>query len=152
VFTEGVRQYLEDIRVPLRLACATPSGWPMVLSLWYICRDGHFYCATQRTAKVVSYLRHDPRCGFEVASDSPPYCGVRGQGRATLDEGLGSEILQQLLLRYLDGTDNPLAMRLLARSDHEVAIVIKPVNVFKWNFTDRMKGSIEIVKARPCPD
>ena len=145
------KAYLEEARIPLRLSCVTPSGWPMILSLWYIYRDARLFCATRRSAKVVRYLEDEPRCAFEVASDQPPYCGVRGQGRASLDEGTGPEVLRQLLLRYLGGTESPLAQRLLAQSHNEVAIVIEPVNLFSWNFTDRMKGSFAIDATKPCP-
>jgi hypothetical protein len=88
------------------------------------------YCATQKTAKVVSYLKQERRCGFEIASDVPPYCGVRGRGLATIDAGLGPDALRQLLVRYLGGSGHPLAERLLSRSSTEVAIIIKPVNLY----------------------
>lgn len=152
MITDAVREYLQAITVPLRLSCVTPSGWPMVLSLWYLFKDDRLFCATQRSARVVRYLHLEPRCAFEIASEHPPYCGVRGQGKAGIDEELGQEILATLLKRYLGGTDNPLARRLMAHSQNEVAIVIEPVNLFKWNFTDRMKDSITIDANRPCPD
>jgi hypothetical protein len=152
VITKDIAAYLEETQIPLRLSCMTSSGWPMVLSLWYLYRDQALFCATQQRAKVVGYLENDARCAFEVASDQPPYCGVRGQGWASLDKVLGPEVLQQLLERYLGGTDNPLARRLLAQSHSETAIIIKPVRIFTWNFTDRMKDSIPIETVKPCPD
>jgi nitroimidazol reductase NimA-like FMN-containing flavoprotein (pyridoxamine 5'-phosphate oxidase superfamily) len=150
--TEQVQSYLQEIVIPLRLSCTTPSGWPMVLSLWYLYQDGHLYCATQETARVVAYIRHDPRCAFEVAADQPPYCGVRGQAKARLDDALGAVVLEQLLTRYLGGTSNPLAQRLLARSETEVAILIEPVNLFTWNFSERMKESVKVLVEKPCPE
>ena len=152
MFTSETEHYLSEIRIPLRLSCLTASGWPSILSLWYLYREGNLYCATQETAKVVSYLRHDPRCAFEIAADQPPYCGVRGQGMVTLDSQLGPEILQQLLTRYLGSTDSPLARRLLAQSQHEVAIIIQPIKVFTWNYTSRMKDTVSMVDSKLCPD
>jgi nitroimidazol reductase NimA-like FMN-containing flavoprotein (pyridoxamine 5'-phosphate oxidase superfamily) len=150
--TEQVQSFLQEIIIPLRLSCTTPSGWPMVLSLWYLYRDGLIYCATQESARVVEYLRHDPRCAFEVAADQPPYCGVRGQGKARLDDALGTVVLEQLLTRYLGGTSSPLAQRLLTRSKTEVAILVEPVNLFTWNFSERMKESVRIPVQKPCPE
>lgn len=147
-----VQAYLEKAVIPLRLSCTTPTGWPVVLSLWYIYRDRQLYCATQQTAKVVSYLTRESRCGFEIASDVPPYCGVRGQGLATIDADLGPDTLRQLLVRYLGASDNPLSERLLSRSRTEVAIIIKPVNLYTWNYTKRMKDSITSDTAKPCPE
>ena len=152
MFTSETEQYLSEIRIPLRLSCLTVSGWPSVLSLWYLYREGNLYCATQETAKVVSYLRHDSRCAFEIAADQPPYCGVRGQGMVTLDSQLGPEILQHLLIRYLGSTDSPLARRLLAQSQLEVAIIIQPIKVFTWNYTSRMKDTVPMVDSKLCPD
>lgn len=151
MITPDVEQYLAAVRIPLRLACTTPGGWPVVISLWYEYRDGRLYCASQEQAKVVAYLQHDPRCAFEVAADQPPYCGVRGQGTVTLDESRGAETLERLLRRYLGGLDNPLARKLLARRQSEVAIVIEPTSLFSWNFTSRMKDTVGAVD-KPCPD
>ena len=152
MITHDVQTYLEKAVIPLRLSCVTPSGWPTVLSLWYLYRDQQLYCATQETARVVSYLTSEPRCGFEVASDVPPYCGVRGQGLATIDADLGPDTLRQLLVRYLGGTENPLAERLLSRDRAEMAIIIKPVNLYSWNYAERMRGSITNETAKPCPE
>jgi len=91
---------------------------------------------------VVSYLQDNPHCAFEIASDLPPYCGVRGQAIARIDEKIGAEILEQLLVRYLGDTNNTLSRNLLAKRQHEVAIILKPVNVYKWDFSSRMKDVI----------
>ncbi len=151
LFTPDVETYLREVRIPLRLACVTPSGWPVVLSLWYLYREGWLYCATQKQAKVVTYLRQQPQCAFEVAADQPPYCGLRGQGLVTLEESLGVDILQQLISRYLGRSDLPLAQKLLARSQNEIALVIQPVSLFKWNFSERMIDSLPGSSPKPCP-
>jgi hypothetical protein len=111
----------------------------MVVSLWYIHQNGQLLCATQKTAKIVSYLKYDPRCAFEIAEDRPPYCGVRGQAKAIIDEAIGAVVLEQLLHRYLGGIQNSLAKKLLAKSETEVAIVLDPTRVFTWDFSSRMK-------------
>jgi len=134
--------YLNQARIPIRLSCRTGSGWPVVLSLWYIYRDGLLYCATDAGARVVKYLKNEPRCGYEIAADLPPYCGVRGQARARIDQDLGPEILEALLIRYLGGTENSLAEALLKDVDREVALVLEPVNCFQWDFTPRMESVI----------
>jgi nitroimidazol reductase NimA-like FMN-containing flavoprotein (pyridoxamine 5'-phosphate oxidase superfamily) len=137
-----VAQYLKEMRIPLRLAAVTESGWPLVLSLWYVLDDAKLWCATQNTAKIVRYLEADSRCAFEVASEQPPYRGVRGQGRARLSSERGEQVLDILLDRYLGRRDSPLAQRLLAKRNTEVAIEITPVTLFVWDYTDRMQGSV----------
>lgn len=147
-----MHEYLDAVRIPLRLACNTISDWPLVISLWFLHQDGLLYCATQRSAKIVAHLQNDSRCAFEIAADQPPYCGIRGQANARIDETLGVEILERLLIRYLGDTKNDLADNLLAKSATEVAIVLNPIRIFTWDFTDRM-ANIEMlhISEKICP-
>jgi nitroimidazol reductase NimA-like FMN-containing flavoprotein (pyridoxamine 5'-phosphate oxidase superfamily) len=150
MFTPEIITFMEDTVIPLRLACVTESGWPLTLSLWYVYLDGAMYCATQQSARVVRYLENEARCGFEIASDLPPYCGMRGQARAVIEPEKGADVLEILLNRYLDGTDNQLARGLLSKKDREVAIRIAPVNITTWNFKDRMQDVAEKNLCKPC--
>ncbi len=143
--------YLETVQIPLRLSCVTTSGWPFVLSLWYLYDAGRLVCATPETARVVTYLRREPRCGFEVAADQPPYCGVRGRAVAEIDLSAGQQTLRRLIDRYLGNCDNSLARWLLARSQDEVAIVLTPVQVFTWNYQQRMANAAPPRLDKICP-
>jgi len=147
----SIENYLQEAKIPLRLSCVMGSGWPTVLSLWYLFEEGSLFCATPETARVVSYLRAEPRCSFEVASDQPPYCGVRGRALAVIDQDRGAEILERLLFRYLGGVDNPLTKKLLGRSAFEIAIRLEPQNFYTWNFTNRMADSLQKQSAKICP-
>jgi hypothetical protein len=150
-FTPQTTAYLETIHIPLRLSCVTQSGWPTVLSLWYLHDAGRLYCATLETARVVGYLRLEPRCGFEVAADQPPYCGVRGRALAEIDPAPGPDVLGRLIDRYLGDRDNNLARWLLARSQDEVAIVLAPVQIFTWDYRQRMADAVPSQLERSCP-
>ncbi|MBN1486145.1 MAG: hypothetical protein JW981_00805 [Anaerolineae bacterium] len=123
----------------------------MALSLWYLYEDELLYCATRRQADVVKYLRHEPRCAFEIAGDLPPYCGVRGQGQARLDEALGPSVLKQLLERYLGDTNQKLKERLLAQQANEIAIIIKPLKLFTWDYSSRMEETGYGYGPKTCP-
>ena len=124
----------------MRLACLGSTGAPVVLSLWFLYRDGALWSASRPTSRVVRHLARDPRCAFEVARDLPPYRGVRGQGRASLRRGEGGALLGELLDRYLGGpADSPLARRLLAHAADEVAIRVAPTRLASWDYTERMR-------------
>ena len=130
--------YLVDRTIPIRVACRTPSGGLWMLSLWYRYRDGAFHCATGADADIVRYLRNDPGVSFEVSDNEPPYKGVRGAGTATIERDDGKEQLEDLLERYLGGTENDLAARLLDADREEVRIRIEPTKLYSWDFSDRM--------------
>ena len=148
------QEFLENSRIPLRLACKTESGWPMILSLWFVYSDGSLYCATRGSARIVKYLLNNKECAFEIAADTPPYCGIRGQAQARIDHQRGVEILEQLLDRYIGSRDNILAEKLLKNSIDEVAIRLDPVNIFSWDFSERMQDTssqMELLNTKICP-
>jgi hypothetical protein len=133
-----VHAYLAAARIPLRLACVSRSGWPSIVSLWYLPEDGRLWCATPARAHVARLLAREPRCGFEVAENEAPYRGVRGQGRARLEPARGDEVLRKLVRRYLGSEDSPFARWLLSRGEPELAIGIEVERVTSWDFTRRM--------------
>lgn len=135
---DEAERYLRDTVVPVRLACLTASGWPLVLSLWFLYRDGALWCASRPGARIVGHLERDARCAFEVARDAPPYRGVRGQARASVRRGEADRLLGELIDRYLGARTSPLARRLLAGAADEVAIRIVPTRLTSWDYTDRM--------------
>jgi nitroimidazol reductase NimA-like FMN-containing flavoprotein (pyridoxamine 5'-phosphate oxidase superfamily) len=133
-----IERFLQQARVPLRLACNGASGHPVIASLWFVPLDGSLWCATQRTASVASRLREDRRCAFEIARETAPYRGVRGQALAELHDERGEEILRLLIDRYLEDPTSRLARWLLSRVRQETAIAIEPLTLLSWDFRERM--------------
>ena len=133
-----VAAYLEQARLPARLAFAASDGCPLVASLWYRYQEGELWCATPAHARIVGLLQKEPRCGFEVSVNEPPYRGARGRGRARLDREGGDETLRALATRYLG--EEPTAFRrwLLERPTPEVAIRIEIERLTSWDFGKRM--------------
>jgi nitroimidazol reductase NimA-like FMN-containing flavoprotein (pyridoxamine 5'-phosphate oxidase superfamily) len=140
MITPEMKIFLTKSLIPIRIACQTQSGWPMIVSLWFLYENGNLYCATQKNAKIVAYLENQNLSAIEISADMPPYCGIRCQTTAKILPQRGIEILDRLIIRYLGGFDNPLAKTLKVHQDNEVAIEFTPVNVFSWNFEKRMKG------------
>lgn len=135
------QRFLDGTRVPIRLACNGTSGHPVLASLWYLPDDGRLWCATQRSASLITLLSRDARCAFDVSVETAPYRGVRGQGLATLHDDRGEEILCKLIDRYLSDSKPRLARSLLARGATETAIAIAPHTLVSWDYTERMGES-----------
>ncbi|AJW70676.1 pyridoxamine 5'-phosphate oxidase family protein [Nitrosopumilus adriaticus] len=132
---------VHDKKIPIRLAFIKPDGTPNVISLWYEIENEKIFCATQKTAKIVSYLKNNPKCGFEIAADKPPYKGVRGDGAVKIIEEKGAEILETLMKKYLGEKESTLSKFLRDNSKSEVAIEITPNKLFNYDYSKRMKDA-----------
>jgi nitroimidazol reductase NimA-like FMN-containing flavoprotein (pyridoxamine 5'-phosphate oxidase superfamily) len=134
------KNVVDDTKIPIRIAFIKPDGSPNILSLWYEQIDGKIYCATKKTSKIVSYLEHNPNCGFEIATDKPPYKGSRGNGIAKILPDDGEKILSLLMNKYLGEKKSTLSEYLKNNSKSEVAIEITPKKIFNYDYSKRMKG------------
>ena len=137
---QQIDEFLRATVIPIRLACSDKEDVPLICSLWYLYTDDALWCATQQSASVVALLGRAPHCAFEIAPESMPYRGVRGQGRATVLPGEGPAILQQLIDRYLGARDTQFAAWLISRSANEVAIKVEPDWLTSWDFGSRMRA------------
>ncbi len=135
-----IDNYLDKSRIPIRLGCIGGDGFPRVVSVWFKYADGSFYCASHKDSSLVRMLRNYNRVGFEVATNEPPYLGVRGQGIAEVSGEGGAETLRQLIDNYLGRTNSELAQWLLSRSDEEVLIRIEVSRFFSWDYSKRMQA------------
>ena len=137
--SKKIDHIVPDTKIPIRLGYIKPNGNPAIISLWYVCIEDMIYCATQKTAKIVSYLEKKPVCGFEIAGDKPPYKGVRGEGTVKILDEKGMEILDILIDKYLGKKESTLSRFLKNNSKTEVAIEITPQKIFNYDYTKRMK-------------
>jgi len=136
-----LKQTLHFEKIPIRLAFIKSNGIPNVISLWHVYLNEKIYCATQKSAKIVSYLESSPKCGFEIASDKPPYKGVRGEGIVKILPEDGEHILNLLMDKYLGTKESILSKFLRDHSKKEVAIEITPSKVFYFDYSKRMKDA-----------
>ena len=134
-----IEQFLLSNAIPVRLACNTSDGFPLLTSLWFFYEEGSLFCATHEKSAVAKYLLEDSRCAFEIAVNEPPYKGVRGQGNAHLTRENAGNVLEKLISRYLGGASSELAQWLLGRSKEEYAIRIQPEWISSWDYTERME-------------
>lgn len=138
---EQIEQFLSECRVPLRLATHGQSGFPMLVSLWFVPLEGRLWCATRGDAHIAALVERDERCAWEVSLETPPYRGVRGSAIARVVPERGREILERLIDRQGIDRDSDFAAFLLSRADDEVAIEIEPRTRVSWDFTKRMRDA-----------
>ena len=101
------RAFLAEQRV---VVCATngPRGWPHLMPLWYVVREGEIWAWTYAKSQKVRNLERDPRATLQV-EEGEQYHELRGvmieaetviHRETELVAGLGAE----LLARYGGGT------------------------------------------------
>ena len=127
--------FLDDTEIPIRIASAGRTS-PLVQSLWFLHDEDALWCCTQSDAVLTRRITSDPRCGFEVSGDQPPYRGVRGTAKAEILPDRAADMLPRLIERY--NAPRSLADWLLSRLDREVAIRLHSLRVTSFDFTQRM--------------
>jgi len=127
--------FLDATVIPIRIASAGRTS-PLVQSLWYLHDEDALWCCTRADAVLTRRLTSDPRCGFEVSGDLPPYRGVRGTAKAEILPERAPDMLPRLIQRY--DAPSSLADWLLSRLDREVAIRLHSLRVTSFDFTQRM--------------
>jgi PPOX class probable F420-dependent enzyme len=72
-----VLTFLEEERV---MTCATfgPSGWPHLMPLWYVVRDGRLWAWTFAKSQKTRNLERDPRATVQVEAGRDQYHLLRG--------------------------------------------------------------------------
>lgn len=138
---DQIANHLDSVTIPVRLGVLPPSGWPIVVSLWFVREGEDILCTTQKDSAVARALAGDPRCAFEIASDEPPYHGVRGRAHGTLEAG-SERLLLAALEKYLGSTESDLALSLRARKQSEVTLRLRPTRLVSWDYRERMAGAI----------
>src|SRR3954451_10417300 len=73
---EEVLAFLDEERV---VTCATqgPRGWPHLMPLWYLVRDGEIWAWTYAKSQKVLNLERDPRATLQVEAGEQ-YQELRG--------------------------------------------------------------------------
>ena len=131
--------FLASSTIPMRIATSTAS-YPTLCSVWYLFdeQQGDLLCVSHENSQLVSDLKENQKCSFEIAPNTPPYYGVRGKAAVTLSKDRALETLTNLMSRYLGGTESSLAKWLIGRSDEEYVLRLKPVQITSWDYRERM--------------
>ncbi|MFT5691236.1 MAG: hypothetical protein ACI92E_000562 [Oceanicoccus sp.] len=134
---------LANCRIPLRLAFVDSNEFPRIVSLWFQYTNDVFLCATHKDSWIVKQLKRSSKVGFEIASNSPPYQGVRGTGTVDIFPLSEGPLLEELVSRYLGDGESEFAHFLLKRKKDELVLQINPTKLSSWDYSNRMQGAIK---------
>jgi PPOX class probable F420-dependent enzyme len=132
-------ELLESERVVI-VATHGPRGWPHVMPLWYVVRDGEIWIWTYAKSQKVRNLERDPRATLlvETGDEYQELRGVQIEAEAELhrDPERVLDYAKEMTVRYTDGIDSvegDAAAALQAQAPKRVAIRFHPRRVASWD-------------------
>jgi len=75
----------------VRVGTVDPDGFPRVVPIWFIHRDGQIWFTPRARSVFLAKLRRDPRVGLSIDEEPLPYRKVTVQGEARLVHDLGED-------------------------------------------------------------
>jgi PPOX class probable F420-dependent enzyme len=133
------RELLESERVVV-VGTHGPRGWPHLMPLWYVVRDGRIWVWTYAKSQKVRNLERDPRATLlvETGSEYSELRGVHIESEAILHRDLDTvfEFAKELTVRYaagIESVEGEAAEGLRAQAPKRVAISFEPMRVASWD-------------------
>lgn len=129
--------FLEDRKVT---ACATrgASGWPHVVPLWYVVRDGRIWGWTYAKSQKARNLERDDRATLQLETGDryEELRGVMIEARTAIHRDLETvvDVGREILERYGDGALGESFMAVVrAQAAKRVALEFVPVRFVSWD-------------------
>jgi PPOX class probable F420-dependent enzyme len=136
---EEQHELIESERIVV-VSSLGPRGWPHVMPLWYVPRDGDVWIWTYAKSQKVKNLERDPRATLliETGSEYTELRGVQIEAEAELirDVDLIVDYAKKMTIRYSDGIESvegDAAAGLRAQAPKRVAIHFHPKRVASWD-------------------
>jgi PPOX class probable F420-dependent enzyme len=136
---EELHELIESERIVV-VSSLGPRGWPHVMPLWYVPRDGDIWIWTYAKSQKVKNLERDPRATLliETGVEYNELRGVQIEAEAELIRDLDPvvEFGKELTIRYSEGiesVDGDAAAGLRAQAPKRVAIRFQPKRVASWD-------------------
>ena len=123
---EELAAFLDAERV---VTCATlgRDGWPHLMPLWYVLRDGEVWAWTYAKSQKVRNLERDPRCTLQVETGSE-YHELRGvmlKAEAVIRREGVLELGVEIFERYTGGPVDPEHLRAQAAKRVGLQFVVR---------------------------
>jgi PPOX class probable F420-dependent enzyme len=137
--SEGERRELIDSERIVAVASFGPRGWPHVMPLWYVPRDGEIWIYTYAKSQKVRNLERDPRATLmiETGHEYGELRGVEIETEAEIHRDVDTVfgLARELTARYAGGAqvDEAQAEALRSQARKRVAIRFEPRRVATWD-------------------
>ena len=130
--SEEVAAFLAAERV---VTCATlgRDGWPHLMPLWYVVRDGELWSWTYAKSQKVRNLERDRRCTLQVEAGDR-YDELRGvmiKSEAVIHREQVLELGVEIFERYTGGPVDPEALR--GQAAKRVGLRFVPRRIASWD-------------------
>jgi PPOX class probable F420-dependent enzyme len=132
------RELLEEERIVV-VASFGPRGWPHLMPLWYVLRDGEIWIYTYAKSQKVRNLERDPRATLlvETGHEYSELRGVQIEANAEIqrDHDVVFEVAKELTSRYAGGAevDDDAAEALRSQARKRVAVRFEAVRTATWD-------------------
>jgi PPOX class probable F420-dependent enzyme len=133
------RELIERGRIVV-VSTLGPRGWPHVMPLWYVPRDGEVWVWTYAKSQKVRNLERDPRATLliETGTEYDELRGVQIEAEAELIRDVDRIVgfAKQLTIRYSEGIESvegDAAAGLEAQAPKRVAIHFRPRRIATWD-------------------
>jgi PPOX class probable F420-dependent enzyme len=136
---EEQRDLIESERIVV-VSSLGPRGWPHVMPLWYVPRDGDVWIWTYAKSQKVRNLERDPRATLliEAGHEYTELRGVMIEAEAVLHRDFETVVgfAEELTLRYAQGissVEGDAKAALEAQAPKRVAIQFRPRRTATWD-------------------
>jgi len=138
--SEAERRELIDSERIVAVASFGPRGWPHVMPLWYVPRDGEIWIYTYAKSQKVRNLERDPRATLMIETGHS-YLELRGveiEAEAEIHRALETvlALAKEVTVRYSSGiesVDGDAAAALEAQARKRAAVRFRAVRVASWD-------------------
>jgi PPOX class probable F420-dependent enzyme len=138
--SEAERRELIDSERIVAVASFGPRGWPHVMPLWYVPRDGEIWIYTYAKSQKVRNLERDPRATLMIETGHS-YLELRGveiEAEAEIHRDLETVLglAKEITVRYaagIDSVEGDAAAALEAQARKRAAVRFRAVRVASWD-------------------
>jgi PPOX class probable F420-dependent enzyme len=136
---EEQRELIDGERIVV-VSSHGPRGWPHVMPLWYVPRDGEIWIWTYAKSQKVKNLERDPRATLliETGVEYGELRGVQIEAEAELIRDIDQivDYAKEMTVRYSEGIESvegDPAEGLRAQAPKRVAIHFHPKRIASWD-------------------